>query len=77
MTNVDVALGDADGQLGGAVRDGEPEGAVIIELRFCGIIPGDGGWVQRGGFSVDTFIFGEEAIACGATVFVAELLCHC
>ena len=43
MTNVDVALGDADGQLGGAVRDGEPEGAVIIELSFCGIIPDDDG----------------------------------
>ena len=77
-TKAEVGLAeDDDGQLGGAVREGEPGDDVIIVLKFGSAARG--GELGHGGPGRvgDRCMLGTELIVCGASILVVELFGYC
>ncbi len=77
-TKAEVGLAEVDdGQLGGAVREGDPGDDVIIVLKFGS--DARGGELGHGGPGRvgDRCMLGTELIICGACTLVVELLEYC
>ena len=77
-TKAEVGLvNDEDGQLGGAVREGEPGEDDIIVLKFGSAARGGELGHEGPGRVGDRCMLGTELIVCGGCILVVELFGYC